>query len=92
MNSNGIGTLPPEITASNLSKRLKVYSFIECQQILAFLTLVANRKPDSKDLFWIKGKVRACLNSHDNGSEYFETLRNIEKELIKASESLSSKQ
>lgn len=83
MNSNGIGSLPPpEITVSNLTKRLQVYGFIECQQILVFLNLVADRKPDYKDLSWIKSKVRSCLNRHDNGSEYFELLRNIEKELI----------
>ncbi|MCU6345967.1 hypothetical protein [Enterobacter quasiroggenkampii] len=92
MNSYGIENLPlPEITVSDLSERLSGFGFIECQDVSVFLSLVCDRKPDSKDLFWIKGKIRACLSRHDNGNEYFEPLRIIEKELEKAYESLPSR-
>ena len=70
-----------QITISELSEKLKIFGFIECQSICVFLNLVCDQKLDSKDLFWIKGKIRACLSRHDNGNEHFEQLRIIEREL-----------
>lgn len=92
MNSYGIEKSPtPEITVNDLTERLSFFGFIECQEISVFLNLVCDRKPDSKDLFWIKGKIRACLSRHDNGNEYFEPLRIIERELEKVYENLPSR-
>ncbi len=75
-----------ELAPHRLSQILDDFGFIECQEIAAFLNLVCNTKPDSKDVFWIKGKIRTCLNRYDNGSDYFEPLRIIERKLIKAYE------
>lgn len=84
MNSCDTENFPPSqltISISELSEKVKDFGFIECQSICAFLNLVCDKKPDSQDLFWIKEKIRACLRRYDNGNEYFEPLRIIEREL-----------
>lgn len=50
---------------------IKFYGFIECGQILSFLTFVCLDSPDGNDLTWIYNKINQCLINNNNGSDYF---------------------
>jgi len=56
---------------------IQFYGFIECGQILSFLTHVCVENPDDADLSWIYRKINQCLRNHNNGSDYFYALERI---------------
>jgi len=62
-----------------LIKIIQFYGFIECGQILSFLTHVCVEHPDDADLSWIYRKINQCLRINNNGSDYFHALEKVQK-------------
>jgi len=62
-----------------LIKIVQFYGFIECGQILSFLTHVCVDHPDYADLSWIYRKINQCLRNHNNGSDYFHALEKLQQ-------------
>ena len=60
-----------------LIKIIQFYGFIECGQILSFLTHVSAEHLDDADLLWIYQKTNQCINNHSNGSDYFCDLERV---------------
>lgn len=48
------------------------YGFIECGEMQVFLKTLCQKYPCRADLFWLINKTEHCLNSHGNGSDYFQ--------------------
>lgn len=53
------------------------YGFIEISDIVYFLSVYCCATVHHRDLQLIRYRLGICLNNHDNGSDYFQTLRTL---------------
>ncbi|MBA4823712.1 hypothetical protein H2241_22530 [Pantoea ananatis] len=70
-----------KLSKNYLSDIIQYYGFIECGQALSFLKYVCDECPDEIDLTWVYGKINHCLRVNDNGSEYFNGLKRVMKDI-----------
>ncbi|EAM2342900.1 hypothetical protein U2T19_004916 [Salmonella enterica] len=64
-----------------LQEKFRKYSFEECSTVLAFIELFCIPTPDRSALLYILSKTEECIHNHDNGSNYFNTLREIAQDI-----------
>lgn len=69
------------MSKKQLRERVQSYGFIEIADILRFIDFVCIPLPDKGDYIFIRNKIELCLKNHDNGSDYFITLREFASEL-----------
>ncbi len=73
-----------ELSKKHLSDIIQYYGFIECGQVLLFIKYVCDEYPDEIDLTWVYGKINQCLRGNDNGSEYFNGLKRVMRDIENA--------
>ncbi|MEZ7211971.1 hypothetical protein [Pantoea ananatis] len=59
----------------SLKNVLKGYHFVECTDIITFLNLFCSAGIEKNELFYTEMKIKQCIDTHDNGSDYFSELR-----------------
>ncbi|MEJ1269060.1 hypothetical protein WDV93_25385 [Pantoea ananatis] len=67
-----------------LRERLSRYGFVECSMLICFLDMCCCERPGQGELLYIRSKIRACLWSHDDGTEWFNDLRLMESQVSRA--------
>jgi hypothetical protein len=72
-------TIPEQHPLSRklLLERYRVYGFIECAKIIMFLEFVCDTNLGISELHYIMEKTKECVLNHDDGSDYFNDLKNI---------------
>jgi len=65
----------------SLKNVLQGYHFMECTDILTFLDLFCPAGIEKNEFFYIARKLKQCLETHDNGSDYFSELRSAYKSM-----------
>lgn len=63
----------------SLKNVLQGYHFIECTDIITFLDLFCSAGIEKNEFFYTERKLKQCLDTHDNGSDYFSELRSAYK-------------
>lgn len=58
-----------------IKEMLGNYGFIEISDILIFLSIIGEGKYEAFEYKYIRSKLSECIRKHDNGSEYFESIR-----------------
>lgn len=76
LNSAGV-LFPYQLMPEVLKTKLRLYGFVECSSLIAFIDLFCIPYPDRSALAYILGKTEGCLINHDNGSNYFNGLKVI---------------
>lgn len=66
-----------KLSREYLTEIIQLYEFIECGQILSFLTYVCDEFPDDADLSWIYRKINQCLRNKNNGGDCFYALERL---------------
>ncbi|MCI1898148.1 MAG: hypothetical protein LKI85_07160 [Enterobacter sp.] len=61
--------------------KLRKYGFVEVATIIHFLISFCDAVPDRAAYGYIREKLGECLDIHDNGSEYFNEIRQIIHEI-----------
>ncbi len=61
--------------------KIRGYGFVEIRDALKFLQGMCDLVLDRGDLTYLRGKIDVCLRHHDNGSNYFISLREFASEL-----------
>ncbi len=60
-----------------LLSELTRYGFTEVGDVVMFLRLICPTVPDDAAILYMHEKLAECLKNHDNGSDYFDALRNV---------------
>lgn len=69
---------------ADMAARLSRYGFIECSTLRHFLLSVCGEYPDTCALLYIRGILRTCLSRHDDGGQWFADLRDMERQVSRA--------
>ena len=65
------------ISRNALIRELSRYSFVEVSDVMTFLRLICPTVPDDAAILYLQKKLSECLKNHDNGSDYFDLLRDV---------------
>lgn len=68
-----------------LANRIASYGFRECATLAFFMKYICECPPGPADFFYMRRKLRDCLERHDDGSSWFTDLRAIASEIDKIS-------
>ncbi|SFN06707.1 hypothetical protein SAMN05216516_102184 [Izhakiella capsodis] len=66
------------INTKDFANRLSHYGFEECAVLQRLLILECNEHPGLSEIFYIWTLLRKCLEQHDDGSAWFNDLRDME--------------
>lgn len=69
------------LSCQSLRERLNAYGFIEVGDIINLLDSLNVLYPDRITLYFIRDRLYACLAEHDNGQDYFISLRQLACEI-----------
>lgn len=78
---NEWSTTIPRLNKVQIENRIRKFGFIEIVDIFVFLELICDTELDIADYAYIREKVGACLQCHDDHSDYFISLREFATEL-----------
>ncbi|WP_054480748.1 hypothetical protein [Photorhabdus heterorhabditis] len=71
LEKNDLARMQLMICRNAIIDRLHKYGFIEVAVLIEFLKAFCDDVPDRASYFYIKEKLKECLDIHDNGSDYF---------------------
>lgn len=65
------------ISRNVLLRELSRYGFTEVSDVVRFLQVICPTVPDDAAILYMQEKLGECLKNHDNGSDWFDGLRDV---------------